>query len=207
MKEHIVTDRAEYYATVDGGDIKSTGQLTPGLHIVSPDTTTVIIDTDENEFLSQVNAVGVAPNPLPAIGEHVKAGAIYAWNGQNVIARQDHSRTEHDPDTVPALFSVWRETYDGIEWVANEPVLVGNQRKHNSVMYEVIQSHTTEFSPDLTPGLWKVATIGEWPDWVQPLGAQDAYSIDAQVTHNGSQWISQYADNVWEPGVFGWVQA
>ena len=46
MKEHIVADKAEYYATVDGGNIRGVGQLDPGLHIVSPDTTTVIIATD-----------------------------------------------------------------------------------------------------------------------------------------------------------------
>lgn len=42
--------------------------------------------------------------------------------------------------------------------------------------------------------------------WVQPTGAQDAYQIGDRVTHNGSTWESTAANNVWEPGVFGWVQ-
>lgn len=40
--------------------------------------------------------------------------------------------------------------------------------------------------------------------WVQPLGAQDAYALDAQVAHSGRLWQSSVADNVWEPGVYGW---
>jgi hypothetical protein len=29
--------------------------------------------------------------------------------------------------------------------------------------------------------------------------------IGDRVTHNGTDWESTVADNVWEPGVFGWV--
>ena len=40
--------------------------------------------------------------------------------------------------------------------------------------------------------------------WVQPLGAFDAYPVDALVFHNGSIWQSTTPANVWEPGVSGW---
>ena len=40
--------------------------------------------------------------------------------------------------------------------------------------------------------------------WVQPTGAQDAYPVNAKVTHAGKSWISIVAYNVWEPGVSGW---
>ena len=43
------------------------------------------------------------------------------------------------------------------------------------------------------------------PDWVQPAGAHDAYQIDARVTYAGQVWTSTAADNVWAPGVYGWV--
>lgn len=42
--------------------------------------------------------------------------------------------------------------------------------------------------------------------WVQPTGAHDAYPLDALVSHNGNNWRSTIAANVWEPGVSGWVQ-
>ena len=44
------------------------------------------------------------------------------------------------------------------------------------------------------------------PAWVQPTGAQDAYALDAVVTYNGFTWKSTVANNVWEPGVYGWVK-
>lgn len=42
--------------------------------------------------------------------------------------------------------------------------------------------------------------------WVQPTGAHDAYSLGAIVSHNGATWESTVDNNVWKPGVFGWVQ-
>lgn len=42
-----------------------------------------------------------------------------------------------------------------------------------------------------------------WPEWVQPTGAHDAYAKGSQVTHNGERYVSQIDANVWEPGVFG----
>ena len=43
------------------------------------------------------------------------------------------------------------------------------------------------------------------PAWVQPTGGHDAYPLDAIVMHNGQKWRSTVANNVWEPGVYGWA--
>ena len=40
--------------------------------------------------------------------------------------------------------------------------------------------------------------------WRQPTGAHDAYPLGAKVSHNGKNWESTVAANVWEPGVSGW---
>jgi hypothetical protein len=45
-----------------------------------------------------------------------------------------------------------------------------------------------------------------YQQWIQPTGAGDAYPLGAIVLHNGHTWRSDYAANVWEPGVFGWTQ-
>ena len=46
-----------------------------------------------------------------------------------------------------------------------------------------------------------------WLEWVQPLGAQDAYHLGALVAHLGKHWQNTGSDaNVWEPGVFGWIE-
>lgn len=48
--------------------------------------------------------------------------------------------------------------------------------------------------------------LEEFPEWVQPLGAHDAYSKGAKVSHNGEKWTSDVDSNVWEPGVYGWTK-
>ena len=40
----------------------------------------------------------------------------------------------------------------------------------------------------------------EYPEYVQPTGAHDAYDLNAKVSHNGKKWISQIAANTTEPG-------
>ena len=85
---------------------------------------------------------------------------------------------------------------------------VGDRVQYNGTLYKCIQAHTaqSDWTPDVTPALWVVVTVEEWPEWVQPTGAQDAYSKDSKVIHNEKKWISSYDANVWEPGVYGWEE-
>jgi hypothetical protein len=76
-------------------------------------------------------------------------------------------------------------------------------------LWRIVQPHTSQvdWTPDVVPALWRSAhEPGEIPPWVQPTGAHDAYELGAKVTHNGQVWESQYAANVWEPGIFGWIE-
>lgn len=43
----------------------------------------------------------------------------------------------------------------------------------------------------------------DWPEWVRPTGAHNAYAKGSQVMHNGEKYVSKIDANVWEPGVFG----
>ena len=85
---------------------------------------------------------------------------------------------------------------------------VGDRVQYNGTLYKCVQAHTaqSDWTPDATPALWVVVTVEEWPEWIQPTGAHDAYSKDSKVTHNGKKWISSYDANVWEPGVYGWEE-
>lgn len=85
---------------------------------------------------------------------------------------------------------------------------IGDRVQYNGTLYKCIQAHTaqSDWTPDATPALWVIVTVEEWPEWVQPTGAQDAYAKDSKVTHNGKKWISSYDANVWEPGVYGWEE-
>ena len=93
-------------------------------------------------------------------------------------------------------------------WKAGEAVAVGDRKQHNGVLYKCIQAHTTQsdWQPDVTPALWVTVSLEEWPEWVQPAGAHDAYKKDDKVTHNGKKWVSTADANVWEPGVYGWSE-
>lgn len=86
---------------------------------------------------------------------------------------------------------------------------LGDRIKYKNILYKCVQAHTSQISwePDLTPALWVVVTIEEWPKWVQPIGAQDAYMVGDKVSHNELHWVSIADNNVWEPGVYGWEQA
>lgn len=93
-------------------------------------------------------------------------------------------------------------------WGIDLAYAVDDRVQYSGTLYKCVQAHTSQadWAPDATPALWTVVTIEEWPEWVQPTGAQDAYAKDSKVTHNGKKWISSYDANVWEPGVYGWEE-
>lgn len=98
------------------------------------------------------------------------------------------------------------------EWRPGEDVKIGNLRRYNDITYVVIQAHTTQedWPPDTVPALFlgrPEPNPGEtYPPWVQPTGAHDAYKEGDKVTHNGLNWESAQDNNVWEPGIAGWIE-
>ena len=42
----------------------------------------------------------------------------------------------------------------------------------------------------------------EWPEFVQPTGAHDAYGVGAQVTYNGQRYPCKLANFVWSPDAY-----
>lgn len=95
------------------------------------------------------------------------------------------------------------------EWQADIWVTRGKKIKHNDIVYNIIQSHQTQFEPQTVPALFRPAPVqypGEtYPRWRQPLDSEDAYKIDERVTHNSIDWKSNVAANVFEPGVSQWT--
>ena len=60
--------------------------------------------------------------------------------------------------------------------------------------------------PDGNPNVWEPPTnwreypMGvEYPIWIQPVGAVDAYPLDFVVEHDGLVWRNVTPANVWEP--------
>ncbi len=97
-------------------------------------------------------------------------------------------------------------------WEADHDYTKGNRVRWGGLLYRLVpETHhsQSDWPPDLTPAVWaRVDDPGEeWPEWRQPLGAEDAYMAGAKVSHNEKHWINTYGDgNVWAPGVFGWTE-
>ncbi len=88
-------------------------------------------------------------------------------------------------------------------WKANEHYLKGFRVRYDEVLYKVLQEHTSQedWTPKVAVSLYvriDDPTI-EWPEWIQPQGAHDAYPLGSKVSHNGKHWISLIDANVYEP--------
>lgn len=96
-----------------------------------------------------------------------------------------------------------------VNWGEEIEYAVGDRVKFGDTLYKCVQAHTSQsdWTPDVTPALWTRVTVEEWPEWVQPTGAQDAYMAGDKVAHNEKHWTSDVDNNVWEPGVYGWTEA
>lgn len=96
-----------------------------------------------------------------------------------------------------------------LPWEADTDYIVGDRRTYDGLLYKCVQAHRSQddWTPDVTPALWVRVSVEEWPEWVQPTGAQDAYNTGDKVSHNSKHWISDVDANVWEPGVYGWHEA
>lgn len=178
------TDKAMHVAAIHDGQVYLAQVIEPGQAIAAP---SLVGSEDENEFLGAVAGKAGDYNPLPQPGEWCEAGEIYGYNGGLVKCRQSHYRTEHDPEDVPALWSVYRPEGGVLEWVANEPVTVGTRRTYDGVLYECIQSHTTQtdWQPDRTPALWReLITAPQTGAWAVGV----SYKIGDRVIYNGATY-------------------
>ena len=101
---------------------------------------------------------------------------------------------------TPNLYPAWKE---GVTYLTGERVL------YDGTLYKVLQEHTSQatWTPADAPSLYTKVLIPDEsviPAWEQP-DSTNAYMTGDKVTHNGSTWISDVDNNVWEPGVYGWT--
>ena len=91
-------------------------------------------------------------------------------------------------------------------WVVGKAYAVSDRAQYNGTLYKCIQAHTSQsdWMPSATPALWKTVSLDEYPEWVQPTGAHDAYNIGDKVTYNGQHYVCTSNANVYAPDVYGW---
>lgn len=116
---------------------------------------------------------------------------------RNAIVQASVSLPDNVATNVPELFPAWQKDTDYV---------VGDRRQHNGILWKCIQAHHSQedWTPDIAVSLWTRTSADEWPEWVQPTGASDAYMTGDKVAHNNKHWVSTADNNVWEPGVYGW---
>lgn len=93
------------------------------------------------------------------------------------------------------------------QWKADVNYTVGQRVLYNSVLYKVLQAHTSQadWTPVNAPSLFAQILIPDEnviPEWVQP-DSTNPYMKGDKVTHNGITYESLIDNNVWEPGVIG----
>lgn len=158
-----------------------------------------------------------APNTPYAVND------VRTYGGDVYRCIQAHaSQTGWEPSATPALWEkqaganadgipVWIQKYDGVGYMTGDKVCYPDS---SGDVYESTVDYNV-WAPDVYG--WQKATDasetgesggdvggGEYPGWVQPTGAHDAYNIGDKVSYGGKKWVCTINGNVWAPDVTGW---
>lgn len=108
---------------------------------------------------------------------------------------------------IPSVFPVYAVD---TAYKAKEVFSYGVNSVGDPQLYQVLQDHTSsaEWTPDTATSLYKKIGVAEsgYPEWVQPLGASDAYNKDDVVSYKDKLYCSLIDGNVWNPEEYstGW---
>ena len=95
-------------------------------------------------------------------------------------------------------------------WEIGTAYAVNDRIRYGANLYKCVQAHTSQadWAPDATPALWVKVSVEEWPEFVQPTGAHDAYNMGDKVTYNGKRYVSLIDANVYSPDAYpaGWEE-
>lgn len=95
-------------------------------------------------------------------------------------------------------------------WQSGKAYTVGERIQYGDKLYKCVQAHTSQddWTPDVTPALWVVVSVEEWPEFIHPTGAHDVYNKGDKVTYNGKHYISLIDANAYSPDEYpaGWEE-
>ena len=119
----------------------------------------------------------------------------------NAITSIRASATDEQALEAVALYPAWKPDMD---------LTAGDRVRHDGTLYRVLQDHTSQadWTPDAAPSLFARVLIPDpevIPEWVQP-DSTNPYMAGDRVTYNGKVWESSIDNNVWSPGVYGWIE-
>ena len=128
---------------------------------------------------------------------------------QIFLSTMDADTQSEDMLAVASVFPVYEV---GKAYKTKQVFRYGENSVGDPQLYQVLQAHTsaTEWTPDTATSLYKAigVTSGGYPEWVQPLGASDAYNTGDIVSYKGTLYKSTIDANVWAPDAYpaGWTE-
>ena len=128
---------------------------------------------------------------------------------QFYLATMDVDTNSADMMEVASVFPKYQV---GKTYKTKDVFSYGENSVGDPQLYQVLQDHTSaaEWTPDTATSLYKAigVTSEGYPEWVQPLGASDAYNTGDIVSYNGKLYKSTIDANVWAPDVYpaGWAE-
>ena len=116
-----------------------------------------------------------------------------------------------DAEKMMAVPSMFPKYQVGKAYKVKDVFSYGENSVGDAQLYQVLQDHTSakEWTPDTAISLYKKIGVTEngYPEWVQPLGASDAYNTGDVVNYNGTLYQSVIDGNSWSPDAYpaGWA--
>ena len=124
---------------------------------------------------------------------------VHARRLRKAIEKTAVTLTDSEAFDVAELFPMWK---------TDTAYQTGDRVQYESKLYKCLQAHSsqTDWTPDVAVSLWVEVSDPsiEWPEWVQPTGAHDAYMTGDKVSHNEKHWICNMDYCTYGPGVYGW---
>lgn len=168
-------------------------------------------------------------NTAYAVGDIINYGTNGVGDPQLYKVVQAHtSQAQWTPDAVPSLYDAFGLDESGYPlWAqpsgAHDAYNAGDIVNYNGTLYKSTINGNV-WAPDVYPAGWElVESTGpepepgggeeepeppEYPEFVQPTGAHDAYNTGDRVTYNGKVYESTMDGNVWAPDAYpaGWKE-
>ena len=168
-------------------------------------------------------------NTAYAVGDIISYGTNGVGDPQLYKVVQAHtSQAQWTPDAVPSLYDAFGLDESGYPlWAqpsgAHDAYNTGDIVNYNGTLYKSTINGNV-WAPDVYPAGWElVESTGpepepggggeepepsEYPEFVQPTGAHDAYNVGDRVTYNGKVYESTMNGNVWAPDAYpaGWKE-
>lgn len=188
----------------------------------------MFIATLSEERALEIASVYPAWEPMKtyAAGDIVSYGVNSLGDPQLYKIVQAHtSQSDWTPSTTPSLYDAFGLDASGYPiWAqpsgAHDAYSKVDVVNYNGTIYESVIDGNV-WSPDVYPSGWKSVSGGtvspepspdpgpgetEYPDWVQPSGAHDAYNTGDIVRYNGVLYRSKIGGNTWSPDAYpaGW---